>query len=127
MEEKYNPKDYQKTIYTFKPNELAKLMPWDAQIQLGAVAERVLAGLLRGECLKRVGVKQSPDVGVDYNMITEQFTVYVPKIWCDACKNKRAEFEYSGKPYCKNCAEVLKEQLQKAAPPKAKKKVGKKK
>lgn len=127
MDDKYNPKDYQKTIYTFKPNELAKLMPWDAQVQLGAVAERVLAGMLRSECLKRVGVKQSPDVGVDYNMITEQFTVYVPKIWCSACQNKRAEFEYSGKPYCKNCAEVLKEQLTKQPPPIPKKKVGKKK
>lgn len=126
MDGKYNPKDYQKTIYTFKPSELAKLMPWDMQIQLGTVAERVLAGLLRSECLKRVGVKQSPDVGVDYNMIAEQFTVYVPKVWCSACQNKRAEFEHLKKPYCKDCAGVLKEQLEKQ-PPIPKKKVGKKK
>lgn len=129
-ENKYDPKNYQKTIYSFKPQELAKLTPWDMQIQLGAIAEKVLAGILRGECLKRIGVKQSPDVGIEYDMVQEQFIVYVPKIWCSACKNRRAEFEYTNKPYCKACADLIKQQLETAKAkiePKQEKKVEKKK
>ena len=107
----HDPKEYQKAIYTFKPQELSKLTPWDAQIQLGLIAEKVLAGILRSECLKRVGVKNSPDTHVEYDMLTEQFTVYVPKIWCSVCTNRKAEFEHAGKPYCEDCVELLKEQL----------------
>jgi hypothetical protein len=126
--EKYDSKVYNKTIYSFKPNELAKLMPWDTQVQLGAVAERVLAGLLRSECLKRVGIKQSPDVNVEYDMVKEQFTVYVPRVWCSACKNRRAEFEYNNQPFCKECAQTLKQQLEsKKEEPKTEKKTRKKK
>ena len=54
MNEEFDPKTYQKSIFTFKPSELAKLTPWDAQIQLGAIAQKVflfLVDLLFLKCL----------------------------------------------------------------------------
>lgn len=108
---KYDKKDYDKKIFSFRPQEVSKLTPWDMQIQLGAIAEKVLAGILRLECLKRVGLKNSPDIGVEYDFTTEQFVAYVPKTWCSACKNKRAEFSYKETVYCKDCIEVLKQQM----------------
>lgn len=125
MGEQYDEKNYQKSIFSFTPQEIAKLTPWDMQIQLGAIAEKVLAGILRTECLKRVGIKNSPDVGVEYDFVTGQLVAYIPKIWCSACKNRRAEFEYSKSAYCKDCAEVLKQQLQEKQPVKKKKKASK--
>lgn len=125
MTEEEDIKNYDKKIYSFTQQELSKLMPWDMQIQLGAIAEKVLAGILRTECLKRVGVKNSPDINVDYDFVTGQFTTYSPKIWCSACKNKRAEFTYEDKPFCKDCAQTLKQQLEKKPEEKPKKKPSK--
>lgn len=104
-------KGYDKKIYSFTPQEIAKLMAWDTQIQLGAVAETVLAGILRTECLKRVGVKESRDVKVDYDFVSNQFTAYIPKIWCSTHNDRKAEFSYENKPYCLECAEGIKKQL----------------
>ena len=104
-------KDYDKKIYNFTSTEVSKLMPWDMQIQIGVIAEKVLAGILRTECLKRVGVKNSPDTRVEYDFVTSQFVAYVPKIWCSECKNRKAEFTYNNLPYCTDCATVLKKKL----------------
>lgn len=115
-------KSYDKKIYSFTPAEIAKLMAWDTQVQLGAIAEKVLAGILRTECLKRVGVKESKDVEVEYDFITNQFTAYVPKIWCVNHANRKAEFSYQEKPYCNECAASLKQQMVKKEPVKKGKK-----
>lgn len=104
-------KSYDKKIYSFTQAELAKLMPWDVQIQLGAIAEKVLAGILRTECLKRVAIKNSPDTKVEYDFVTGQFSAYVPKIWCSKCGNRKAEFTYENKPYCIDCAKVIKQKI----------------
>lgn len=108
---KYDKKDYDKKIFTFRPQEVSKLAPWDAQIQIGAIAQNVLSGILRGEVLKRVGVKPSIDVGVEYDILEEKLVAYVPKLWCSACKNRRAEFSYANQLYCADCAETLKKQV----------------
>ncbi len=109
-------KNYDKKIFSFTTQEISKLMPWDVQIQLGAIAEKVLAGILRAECLKRVGVKNSPDVNVEYDFVTNQFFAYVPKIWCSKCNNRRAEFTYENKPYCVDCAKLIKQEITKKEP-----------
>ena len=106
-----NLKDYDKKIYTFTPLELTRLLPWDTQIQLGAVAEKVLSGILRTDCLKRVGVKNSPDVKVEYDFITGQFFAYIPKIFCSKCTMRKASYTYENKPYCEDCAKVIRQEL----------------
>lgn len=111
----YDKKDYNKQIFTFKPQEISKLAPWDAQVQIGAIAQNVLSGILRGEVLKRCGIKASKDVGVEYDIMEEQFVAYVPKLWCSACKNRRAEFSYTNKLYCADCAELIKKQVSQQA------------
>lgn len=125
--EKYDKKDYNKQIYSFSTNEVARLTPWDVQIQLGSIAQNVLSGILRGECLKRVGVKPSVDVGVEYNIQTGKFVVYVPKLWCSACTNRKASFSYSNKVYCSDCAKTLKKQVKAQADKAAEEKPDKKK
>lgn len=117
MNEEFDPKTYQKSIFTFKPSELAKLTPWDAQIQLGAIAQKVLAGMLRQECLKRVGVKNSPDTKVEYDLVNEQFIAYIPKIWCSDCTIRMGTFEYNKQPYCGDCAEKLRQKMAATPPP----------
>lgn len=118
----FDPKDYQKSIYTFKAQEIAQLSPWVAQMEMAKVAETLISNILREVCLKRVGVKDSIDVKVNYNIVEEQFVVYVPKIWCSKCGNRKAEFTHADKPYCKNCAEDLKKQLTETPKKKEKKK-----
>lgn len=117
-DEKYSPKDYSKTVYSFKPQEIAKLAPWDAQVQLGNVAQNVLSNILSKECLKRVGVKNSKDTAIRYDIHTEQFFVYQPRIWCSLCTTRKAEYSVKDKVYCGDCIEILKAQAKKEVKPK---------
>lgn len=114
----YNEEDFSKTIYSFNAVELSRLAPWDAQIQLGHVAEGVLTNIIRNDCLKRVGGKNSPDTGIRYDMQTGQFFIYQPRVWCSMCENRRAEFSYKEKVYCKSCVETLKSTIPPTTEPK---------
>lgn len=115
FEEQYPEKDYQKTLYTFKSQEIAKLSPWDADVQKGEIAKQVILNIITDECFKRVGIRKSPDVGIQYDVIAEQFTLFIPRHWCSLCQNKRAEYSVMNKIYCANCLEILKSQQAKVS------------
>lgn len=110
FEEQYPEKDFQKTLYTFKSQEIAKLAPWDADVQKGEIAKQVIISIITNECFKRVGVKKSPDVGIQYDVINEQFTLFIPRHWCSMCQNRKAEYSVANKLYCTSCLEILKAQ-----------------
>lgn len=128
-DKRYNEKDFAKTTFSFTPSEIAKLAPWDSQIQIGQFASIALTGVIRRDCLKRVGVKDSTDTGIRYDISTGQFFVYQPRIWCSQCNNKRAEFSYNNsynnKVYCGGCIEILKQQSAQSKPKEEKKKSNK--
>jgi len=109
FEDNYPEKDFAKTIYSFKAQEIAKLAPWDADVQKGLIAEKVITSIIRNECFKRVGAKNSPDIGIKYDIIDEKFILFAPRIWCSECGNKRAEYSVGNVVYCKTCLEVLRE------------------
>lgn len=120
-DEKYNPNEYTKTIYSFTASELARLAPWDAQVQTARFSEIALTGIIRNDCLKRVGAKNIPDSGIRYDINTGQFIVYQPKVLCSMCKNKKAEFSYKDMVLCQGCVDTLKKTMpQQAATPEKK-------
>lgn len=114
-DDKYNANNYTKTIYSFTASELARLAPWDTQIQLARFAEIALTGVIRNDCLKRVGAKNIVDSGIRYDINTGQFIVYQPKVLCSMCKNRKAEFSYQDRVFCQSCADTLKKTVPQAA------------
>lgn len=105
---KYPEKEFTKKTYTFTQSEIRELGFYDNTAKLGQLAQVMLGKLIAGEPLKRVGVKDSPDVGILYDMNKGEFYVYEPKFWCSMCKNKKASFQYNNLNYCPVCIEILK-------------------
>lgn len=108
FETKYPTKDFNKTTYSFDSAELRKLSSLDTIGQMGQMAEMMIGNLIQGECLTRIGAKNSPDVGTLYDIPKGQFIVFTPKVWCIACNKRRAIFEYKGHFYCNDCLNVQK-------------------
>jgi len=115
-DEKFDQKDYQKTIYSFSQSELALLAPWDMQIQLGQVASSVLNGLLHKKVINRIGTKLISDTEICYDILENKLCIYQPRILCSLCNNKKAAFSYANKVYCEGCAEILKKQAAEKQP-----------
>jgi hypothetical protein len=109
FEDSYPEKDFAKTIYSFKAQEIAKLAPWDADVQKGRIGETVIASIIRNECFKRIGVKQSIDIGIKYDILDEKFILFVPRVWCSSCGNRKAEYSVGNTVYCKACLDILRE------------------
>lgn len=110
FEEKYNERDFQKTIYSFNNHELRKLQSLDTLVQMGQMAQLMINSLVNSECLKRVNQKSSVDTGVLYDIPRGEFYVYSPRTWCDLCKNRRALYRVEHNAYCEGCVEILKKQ-----------------
>lgn len=108
FEAKYPAKDFNKSVYSFDSQELRKLTSLDTIAQMGQMAQMMINNIVQGECLARVGAKNSPDIGVLYDIPKAQFVVFSPKLWCIACKARRAQFEYKGHFYCQSCLDIQK-------------------
>ncbi len=108
FEQKYPTKDFNKTTYAFDSAELRKLSSLDTVLQMGQMAQMMINNVVQGECLPRVGAKNSPDIGVLYDIAKGQFVVFTPKVWCNGCKSKKAVYEYKGHFYCESCLEIQK-------------------
>jgi hypothetical protein len=100
---KYPVKDFKKTIFVFTSEELRKLTSLDTIVQMGQIAQVMIGNIVQQQCLPRVAVKNSPDIGVLYNIPAGQFYVYTPKVWCMRCNVRRANFNYKGSFYCQDC------------------------
>lgn len=108
FETRYPSKDFNKSVYSFDSAELRKLTSLDTISQMGQMAQTLIGNIVQGECMPRVGAKNSPDVGVLYDIPRGQFVVFTPKVWCVACKIKRATFEYKEHFYCQSCLDIQK-------------------
>jgi hypothetical protein len=108
FEARYPTKDYLKTTYSFDSSELRKLSSLDTIDQMGQMAQMMISQFVSGECLKRVGGKNSPDTGVLYDIGKGQFILFTPKVWCSACKGRKATMEYKGHFYCDACLDMQK-------------------
>lgn len=108
FEKRYPSKDYNKTTYSFDSNELRKLSSLDTIDQMGQMAQMMISQFVSNECLPRVGAKNSLDTGVLYDIGKGQFIIFTPKVWCNACKSRRATLEYKGKFYCDSCLNLVK-------------------
>ena len=110
LEKKYPVNEYAKKTFTFTPGELRELGPLDSITKMGQLAQVMISNMVAGTPLKRVGIRNSPDVGLLYDINKGEFYVYEPKFWCSICNNKKAEFSYNNKAYCPKCFEILKTQ-----------------
>lgn len=108
FESKYPLKDFNKVSYAFDSQELRKLTSLDTISQMGQMAQMMISQVVQGECLVRIGAKNSPDIGVIYDIPKGQFIVFIPKVWCNSCHNRKAGFEYKGHFYCEGCLNIQK-------------------
>lgn len=108
---KWPQKDYDKKIWSFSIPELIQISGWDVVVQQGIVANRVIQGTIKEVVFKRLGVKNSPDIGFEYDSMNNKLYTYIPKVWCSLCKNRIARFSISdGRVFCEGCIEILKTQ-----------------
>lgn len=108
FEAKYPSKEFNKIIYSFNSEELRKLSSLDTINQMGQMAQMMINNLVQGECLVRVKAKNSPDTGVLYDIPKGEFHVFVPKVWCSKCGNRKSMYEYKGANYCNDCLNLVK-------------------
>ena len=108
--QKYPEKEYTKRVYSFTQEEKGKLQSLNTIVQIGQIAQVMINQFIQNSCLKRVEVKNSPDIGVLYDIPTGNFFVFTPKEWCSQCGVRKAEYQYKGKRYCKDCLTLLQSQ-----------------
>ena len=120
--EKYPQGDYVKSIFSFSNNEMSLITPWDVQVQIGLVAQKMLDIIINTVVAKRVGIKIIKDTGVEFNTQEGKLYIWQPKNICSTCRDRKAEFSYAKALYCKNCIELLKQQIAAKAPVKTKNK-----
>jgi hypothetical protein len=126
MNNQFPKNEYNKKIFTFTPGELREICSFDAVVKMGDMAKILISNYLNAVSLKRVGVKNSPDIGIIYNIEAGTFDVYEPKYWCVTCKNKKATTIYQDKTYCQTCMDAMKAEATKIEAKKGVKKSEKK-
>ena len=121
---KYPSKDYQKTYFMFTADEIRKLTQLDTIVQMGQIAQAMENTMIQNQCLPRVQPKNSPDIGILYDIPSGKFITYVPKVWCANCGIRRATFDMGGKYFCQSCVTLIQKEAktQVKAAPKSKKK-----
>ena len=111
LEQKYPVKDYTRMTFAFDGQELRKLTSLDTINQMGQMAQMMISQVLQSECMPRVGAKNSKDVGVVYDIPKGQFVVFTPRVWCSACKIRKAIKEYKGEYFCEDCLKARMESV----------------
>lgn len=118
-------KDYTKKVFAFNSEELKEIQPMEEVTKLintlilvGGMAQRAKDNYVGSTVMKRLGIKISPDVKMNYLLEENRIVVYEPKVWCSVCGVRKAEYENKAKQqfYCESCAEKAKQELKIAEP-----------
>jgi hypothetical protein len=110
--DKFPIKDYKKLTFSLSKEEQYRLTTLDTIAQQGKLAEIMLNNLLNQTCLPRVGVKGSPDVGIEYDLASGNFYAYVPRLLCDMCHARKAVYSIPAEGdkkqnLCENCMKIV--------------------
>ena len=106
FDSKYPVADFTKGVFSFSKEEQMRVISLESVIQLGEMAKMMLNNFVQSNCLPRVNLRNSPDVGILYDSAKGTFTVYSPRVWCSSCNVRRAIKELKGLMYCENCLPV---------------------
>ncbi len=106
FDSKYPVADFTKGVFSFSKDEQMRVISLESTIQLGEMAKLMLNNFIQSNCLPRVNLKNSPDVGILYDSAKGTFTVWSPRVWCSKCNVRRAVKELKGSVYCLNCLPV---------------------
>ena len=125
-DETYKANEYEKKQYSISKEEMAELQPLEdvtklvqTQLAIGQIAQRAKDNYVATKVLTRLGIKESTDSKFNYDLVKGQVIVYEPRFWCSQCQNKKAEYKYKEKNYCKACIDMLKTQEVKKIEPEA--------
>ena len=110
MNNQFPENEYKRTTFSFTAGELREVCGFDTAVKIGDMAKILISNYINATALKRIGVRNSPDVGIQYNIEKGTFDVYEPKNWCSKCQTAKATFKYLEKPYCQTCIEILKKE-----------------
>lgn len=123
MEEIYDKNfpigEWKKSTYSFTAEELRRLMTVDAIIQMGKMAEDIANGIINRYAIPRVGIKNTEGIKLLYDTNMGKFFIYEPRVLCDMCGRKKAEFQFNGQKFCGTCLVIA----QSAVKPEEKKEV----
>jgi len=106
----YPEKEYKRTTFSFTAGELREVCGFDTVIKMGDMAKILITNYINATTLKRVGVKNSPDVGLKYDIEKGTLDIYEPRFWCSKCQMRKGVFSYLEKTYCEGCFEALKKE-----------------
>ena len=80
LEARYPEKDYKKMTFNFNKEELMRLISLDNTVRMAQLADKMMQTIINGVCIPRVGIKNSPDIGVIYDLAEGVFYVYMPRV-----------------------------------------------
>lgn len=104
--EQYPEKDFRKTQFSFNASEQRNLGTFAAITRMGKIAEVMANNFVSNEVMKRLNISATQDSGILYDVEAGTVTTYVPKVICQSCGQKRAEFKYKEKAYCQTCVDL---------------------
>jgi hypothetical protein len=107
--------NYDKKNYSFSKEEFATLNTYHTIQTMGEMAGVLIDKLINQVCLPRVGYAAKKGMGTIYDQPSGTFTVFVPKMYCELCKDNPATLTYNEKKYCEQCLSLvqIKEQVEK--------------
>ena len=109
-DEQYPEKDFKKSIFQFSNDEKMELSSYNSMIQVAQMAEIIANQIVNTKVLPRLGQKVTSDSQVYYDVPTGKIVTWIPKVICENCKNKRAEFQMGTKKLCQTCVDLAQQE-----------------
>lgn len=118
MDEQYPAKDYHKKFFSISNEDFESLKPFEDAtalinvfFTLGQIAQRAKDQYVSQTIIPKLGIKESVDTKVTYDLLAKKIVAYEPRNWCSKCGNKKAEYKYQDKLYCQKDIEEIKKEI----------------
>lgn len=108
FEKQFPSETHEKKVFNFTKEELATVRTYNTIKTLGEMAALFIDKMLNGMCLPKVGIEPKNGVGTIYDSNAGTYTVYVPRYYCELCKQEPGQFDLNEQKYCKNCFPLVK-------------------
>lgn len=109
-DEKFPEKDFRKSIFAFSNEEKIELGSFNTIMQISQLAEILCNQIVNTKILPRLGVKTTIDSQVFYDIPAGKIITWIPRVICEQCKNKRAEYAMGTRKLCSSCVELIQQE-----------------
>ncbi len=113
----YPEKDFTRQFYSFSAEEMRTLASFSNMALMAALlanvantaaknAEGMASKYVMDEAVKRLGLKLTSDAGINFEPNIGKLVVASPKVVCQKCNDKKAEYSYKNKALCEACSKI---------------------